>query len=46
MSLADQIVIGLIVFGALMGPLVVLGAIADLVLGPDPDLRAPWDPRR
>jgi hypothetical protein len=46
MTALDGLVIGLAMFAGLLLVLVVLDVIARWLLGPDPDLRGPWHPRR
>lgn len=46
MTAGEQLFIGLAFFGGLVLVLCAATAIARLVLGSDPDLAEPWDPRR
>lgn len=46
MTVAEQAVVGLAAFAGFLLILIVADALAEWVLGPDPDLRGPWDPHR
>lgn len=44
--LAGDAWIGLAALCAVLTILIVLDVVVRLILGPDPDLERPWDPRR
>lgn len=46
MNADEAAVVELLAFGLVIGLLVFLDVVVVALIGPDPDLRGPWDPRR